>query len=81
MKLTIRDQGGDSFIGTAQLLLESGSWMNIRISGSIDPRSGSVTFTQNGGGATFTGKTNGMRASGTYTLNAQSTPKNWTLTR
>jgi hypothetical protein len=81
MKLTIQNQGGDSFTGTAQIELEGGAWMNMTVSGSIDAATNAVTFNQQGGDGSFSGKVSGMRASGTFTLVSGHVPKKWSVVR
>jgi len=81
MKLTIQNQAGDNFSGTAQIELEGGAWMSVPVGGSVDPATNAVSFNQKGGDASFSGKVSGLRASGTFTLVSGHVPKKWSVVR
>lgn len=81
MKLTITKQSGDSFSGSAQVELDGGTWMSIPLSGTVNADGGAISFRGTNSAASFSGKASGMRASGTYTLEAGHVPMKWSVVR
>jgi hypothetical protein len=61
LKLTVRNQSGTSFDGTAELRLEDGTWVSVPVRGSVD-EAGTLAF--EGGDVSFGGKAKGGVASG-----------------
>jgi hypothetical protein len=61
LKLTVRNQSGTSFDGTAEIRQDDGTWSSVPVKGSVD-ESGTIAF--EGGAVSFGGKAKGGVASG-----------------
>lgn len=70
-KLTVLGQTEGDFEGTVELQLEDGTFSSWAIQGRVD---GAGTMSFRGGTATFSGKVNGRRAAGKFSL-ASGTPE------
>lgn len=77
-QLEIDSQSGGSFSGVAQVMNDAGGWDELRILGNV-AADGSLRFSQIGGGASFSGTIDGIRASGTVKLTPNSEPAKWSV--
>lgn len=77
-QLEIDSQSGGSFSGIAQVMNDAGEWMELRILGNVEP-DGSLRFSQMGGGAAFSGRIDGIRASGSVRLTPNAEPAKWSV--
>lgn len=77
-QLKVDSQSGGAFSGTAEVMDESGAWQTIQILGSVK-EDGALKFTQVGGGASFSGTLDGIRASGTVKLTPDGAAQKWSV--
>jgi hypothetical protein len=61
LKLTVRNQSGTTFDGTAEVRQDDGSWATVSVKGTVD-EAGTLAF--EGGPVSFGGKAKGGVASG-----------------
>ena len=77
--LRVNTQRGATFLGSAELQTESGSWKRYKVTGSLDQTTGAVYFADMAQQVVFNGKAKTSSMSGSATV--AGAKKQWNVSR